>query len=83
MDGPVANAAFVPGSDAMKADRLHATISIKQTKLSLDRELAQPACDGRKVELGGSCRGGADKRVFPAISLELFSFDDNTLRMLP
>ncbi len=79
MDGPVANAAFIPGSDAMKADRLHATISIKQTKLSLDRELAQPVCDGRKVELGGSCRGGADKRIFPAISLEFFSFDDNTM----
>ena len=25
------------------------------------------------------CRGGADKRVFPAISLEVFSFDDNTM----
>lgn len=78
MDGPVANATFVPGDDAMKADRLHAIISIEQTEMSLDRELAQPVCDGQKVELGGSCRGGTDKRIFPAISLEFFSFDDDT-----
>ena len=79
MDGPVTNAAFIPGDDAMQADRLHATISIKQTQLSLSRELVQPVCDGRKVDLGGSCRGGGDKRVFPAISLEFFSFSDNTM----
>jgi hypothetical protein len=79
MDGPVANAAFIPGDDAAKADPLHATISIEQTELTLNRELSQPVCDGRPVALGGSCRGGADKRLFPAISLEFFTFDSNTM----
>ncbi|MFQ5938116.1 MAG: hypothetical protein ACE5LB_17070, partial [Acidiferrobacterales bacterium] len=71
MENPVANAAFVPGHDPMQADPLHATISIEQTELMLDRDLAQPVCDGRPVKLGGSCRGGADKRLFPALSLEI------------
>jgi len=78
LDGPVANAAFIPASDALRADALHATIIIQQTELMFDRELSQPVCDGRQVEIGGSCRGGADKRLFPAISLELFSFDQHT-----
>jgi CubicO group peptidase (beta-lactamase class C family) len=76
---PVSNAAFAPAGDAAKADPLHATVSIHQTALMLDRELSQPVCDGRKVELGGSCRGGADKRVFPAIAVELFTFEDNSM----
>jgi hypothetical protein len=76
---PVNNAAFAPAADELTADRLHVTVTISQTKLDLDRELAQPVCDGRPVNLGGSCRGGEDKRRFPAISLELFSFDNDTM----
>lgn len=76
---PVVNSAFIPGADAERAAPLHARIIIQQTRLSLDRDLAQPICDGRPVRLGGSCRGGADKRVFPAISLEIFSFDEDTM----
>ncbi|MFQ5982470.1 MAG: hypothetical protein ACE5KS_03755, partial [Woeseiaceae bacterium] len=79
MDKPVVNAVFVPGRDAMQADPLHATINLEQTELMLDRDLAQPVCDGRKVQLGGSCRGGTDKRLFPAVSLEFFSFDADTM----
>ena len=29
--------------------------------------------------MGGSCRGGSDKRLFPEITLELFSFADDTM----
>ena len=76
---PVANAAFTPGPDAGRAEPLHARIQIRQTRMTLNRKLSQPICDGRPVEQGGSCRGGADKRLFPEISMELFSFADDTM----
>ena len=79
MDYPVANISFLPGNDAMKADELHAKIKIIQTTLSLDQELSQPICNGLKVKQGGSCRGGSDKRLFPEITLEFFTFKDNTM----
>ncbi len=79
LDGPVKNSAFIPGDDALRAEALHALITIEQTELKLSRELAQPVCDGRKVDIGGSCAGGADKRIFPAISLQLFSFGAETM----
>ena len=75
---PVANAAFAPGPDAGQAAPLHGTIRISQTRMTLSRELAQPVCDGRPVEMGGSCSDGTDKRLFPEIELELFSFADDT-----
>ena len=78
-EAPVANAAFAPGPDAGQAEPLHARIHIRQTPMTLNRELSQPICDGRPVEQGGSCRGGADKRLFPEISMELFSFADDTM----
>ncbi|MFQ6004876.1 MAG: hypothetical protein ACE5OQ_05165 [Woeseia sp.] len=74
----VPNAAYAPGGDALAAEPLHLTFTIRQTELALQPELAQPVCDGRPVEIGGSCRGGTDKRLFPGITLELFSFDDDT-----
>lgn len=77
-EAPVPNAAFVPAADAQPAESLHLELTLRQTELELEPELAQPVCDGRPVDLGGSCRGGADKRLFPGISLELFSFDDDT-----
>jgi CubicO group peptidase (beta-lactamase class C family) len=77
-EAPVSNAAFVPAADAEAADALHLELGIRQTVLTLEPELAQPVCDGRPVELGGSCRGGADKRLFPGVLLELYSFDDDT-----
>ncbi len=76
---PVANAAFTPGPDAWRAEPLHARFHIRQTRMTLNRTLSQPICDGRPVEQGGSCRGGADKRLFPEISMELFSFADDTM----
>jgi CubicO group peptidase (beta-lactamase class C family) len=79
MDYPVANASFLPGSDAAKADAFHAKINISQTVLTLDKVLSQPICNGQPVKVGGSCRGGYDKRVFPELTLELFTFGDNKL----
>ena len=77
IEQPVPNAAFVPGADAVRAEPLHLRIDIAQVEMVLNRQLAQPVCDGKPVEMGGSCRDGTDKRLFPAISLELFSFDDD------
>ena len=57
-EAPVANAAFAPGTDAEQAEPLHATIHIRQTRMTLNRSLEQPICDGRPVTQGGSCRGG-------------------------
>lgn len=78
-EAPVANAAFAPGPDAGRAEPLHARIRIDQTRMTLKPKLSQPVCDGRPVKLGGSCRGGADKRLFPEITMELFSFADDTM----
>ena len=78
-EAPVANAAFAPGPDAGQAAPLHARIHIRQTRMTLNRKLSQPVCDGRPVELGGSCRDGTDKRLFPEITMELFSFADDTM----
>jgi hypothetical protein len=75
---PVNNTAFVPAADAGRAESLHITVDLRQTEMRLSRQLSQPVCDGRPVELGGSCRGGSDKRLFPGVTLELFSFDDNS-----
>lgn len=75
---PVNNAAFVPAADAGRAASLHITVDLRQTEMRFSRQLSQPVCDGRPVEPGGSCRGGADKRLFPGVTLELFTFDDDS-----
>jgi hypothetical protein len=63
---PVANAAFAPGIDAAAAAPLAGTLRVLQSSMQ-----AQP-------ELKGPLIGGRDARLFPALSLELFS-DGDTL----
>jgi len=75
---PVDNASFLRGKDAMKADPFHAKITLRQTRLQLDKDLSQPVCTGERVEIGGSCRGGYDKRIFPEVTLEFFTFKERS-----
>jgi hypothetical protein len=63
---PVDNAAFAPGADALPAAPLVGTLRIAQSSIQ-----AQP-------ELKGPMIGGRDARLFPALSLALFS-DGGTL----
>lgn len=63
---PVDNAAFAPGADALPAAPLVGTLRIAQSSMQ-----AQP-------ELKGPMVGGRDARLFPALSLTLFS-DGGTL----
>lgn len=65
---PVDNAAFAPGADAGAAAPLAGTLRISQTAMQ-----ALP-------ELKGPLIGGRDARLFPALSLELFSDGD---RLIP
>ena len=58
---PVANAAFAPGDDATAAVPLAGTLRIAQTLLSTRPLLEQPLV------------GGRDARLFPGISLQLFT----------
>ncbi|HJO03417.1 MAG TPA: hypothetical protein QGG47_05545, partial [Acidobacteriota bacterium] len=70
---PVDNASFYPTSDATPAPTLAGRLVIEQTRMQFDPEIPQPVCDGASVELGGSCRGGHDKRLLPAFTLDLFT----------
>ncbi len=70
---PVDNAGFYPPSDATPAPALAVRLAIEQTRMLFEPEIPQPVCDGSAVELGGSCRGGHDKRLLPAFTLDLFT----------
>ncbi len=63
-DAPVANAAFAPGPDATAAGPLVGTLRIAQSPLATRPLLDGPVVDGR------------DARLFPAISLQLFTSGD-------
>ena len=63
---PVDNAAFVPGTDALPASPIVGTLHIAQSAMQ-----AMPALKGPLI-------GGRDARLFPALSLTLFS-DGETL----
>ncbi len=76
LDAPVDNAAFYPSADAMPAPALTGRLALEQATMLFQPQIPQPICDGAEVELGGSCRGGYDKRLFPAISLDLFTAGD-------
>jgi len=58
---PVDNAAFAPGADALPAAPLVGTLRIAQSSMR-----AQP-------ELKGPMIGGRDARLFPALTLQVFS----------
>jgi hypothetical protein len=63
-DAPVENAAFAPGADATAAAPLVGTLRISQSALA-----TRPLLDGPIV-------GGRDARLFPGISLQLFTSGD-------
>ncbi|HTV79137.1 MAG TPA: hypothetical protein VMF03_12815, partial [Steroidobacteraceae bacterium] len=65
---PVANSAFYPGKDALAAPPFAGVLHIQQSALQTNPVLAKPVQDGR------------DARLFPGISLELFTVDG---RLIP
>ncbi len=60
-DGPVANAAFVPGADAGAAPAFAGILRISQAALLTKPSIEQPLI------------GGRDARLFPAVELEVFT----------
>lgn len=73
MEAPINNAAYYPADDAALAPALTGQLVIAQTEMQFEPEIPQPVCDGAEVEMGGSCRGGDDKRLLPAITLDLYT----------
>ena len=65
---PVANAAFLPGANAQPAPPFAAVLHIAQTPLRTDPVLDKPVQQGR------------DARLFPGVTLELFTLND---RLIP
>ncbi|HEY2682730.1 MAG TPA: hypothetical protein VGI93_04410 [Steroidobacteraceae bacterium] len=63
-EGPVANAAFYPGADAKPAAPFAGTLLIKQSELQTRPMLKAPLQQGR------------DARLFPGVTLEFFTLDD-------
>lgn len=76
LDMPVNNAAYYPADDAVAAPDLSGQLVLEQTVMQFEPEIPQPICDGSAVEMGGSCRGGDDKRLLPRITLDLFTAGD-------
>ena len=74
--GPVANAAFYPPEGARAAPPLTGRLVVAQTRMSFEPRIPQAVCDGAGVEMGGSCRGGFDKRLLPGFSLDVFTVGD-------
>ena len=60
-NGPVANAAFAPGTDAIAAPAFAGVLRISQTAIATQPVLEQPIV------------GGRDARLFPAVTLEFFT----------
>lgn len=65
---PVANSAFYPGKDSLPAPPFAAILQIQQVALQTNPVLERPVQDGR------------DARLFPGVTLELYTVDD---RLIP